>query len=64
MEFNIWANFPKYWIYCTEENFDLREEYPVISAVRTCDSKYLPANEDAEDIKKYNIIQYYKMFRQ
>ena len=43
---------------------DLREEYPVISAVRTCDSKYLPANEDAEDIKKYNIIQYYKMFRQ
>ena len=24
MEFNIWANFPKYWIYCTEENFDLK----------------------------------------
>ena len=22
--FNIWANFPKYWIYCTEENFDLK----------------------------------------
>ncbi len=43
---------------------DLREEYPVISAVRTCDSKYLPASDDAEDIKKYNIIQYYKMFRQ
>ena len=24
MDFNIWANFPKYWIYCTEENFDLK----------------------------------------
>ncbi len=24
MSFNIWANFPKYWIYCTEENFDLK----------------------------------------
>ena len=24
MAFNIWANFPKYWIYCTEENFDLK----------------------------------------
>lgn len=45
---------------------DLREEYPVISAVRTCDTKYLPISDedDEEDIKKYNIIQYYKMFRQ
>ncbi|HAH17749.1 LTA synthase family protein [Eubacterium uniforme] len=45
---------------------DLREEYPVISAVRTCDSKYLPVEneDDEEDINKYNIIQYYKMFRQ
>ena len=24
MDYNIWANFPKYWIYCTEENFDLK----------------------------------------
>ena len=24
MEFNVWANFPKYWIYCTEENFELK----------------------------------------
>ena len=24
MDFNIWENFPKYWIYCTEENFDLK----------------------------------------
>ena len=24
MEYNIWANFPKYWIYCTEENFELK----------------------------------------
>ena len=24
MDFNIWANFPKYWIYCTLENFDLK----------------------------------------
>ena len=24
MSFNIWANFPKYWIYCTEENFELK----------------------------------------
>ena len=24
MEFNAWANFPKYWIYCTEENFELK----------------------------------------
>ena len=22
--FNIWQNFPRYWIYCTEENFDLK----------------------------------------
>ena len=45
---------------------DLREKYPVISAVRTCDSKYLPVEDadDEEDINKYNIIQYYKMFRQ
>ena len=45
---------------------DLREEYPVISAIRTCDSKYLPVNDtdDVEDINKYNIIQYYKMFKQ
>jgi len=45
---------------------DLREEYPVISAIRTCDSKYLPVSDtdDVEDINKYNIIQYYKMFKQ
>ena len=24
MDFNLWANFPKQWIYCTEENFDLK----------------------------------------
>ena len=24
MEYNIWANFPKYWIYCTEDNFELK----------------------------------------
>ena len=24
MEFNVLANFPKYWIYCTEENFELK----------------------------------------
>ena len=27
MDFNIWANFPKYWIYCTEENFDLKIKF-------------------------------------
>ena len=24
MEYNVWANFPKYWIYCSDDNFELK----------------------------------------
>lgn len=45
------------------QNFllELQKDYPIISAIRTEDVK---ADTDEEMLKKYKILQYYRLFDQ